>query len=349
MKKISVSDFIALSAHHLVFDVRSPDEYNHAHYPGAVSLPLFSNEERKVVGTAYKKQGKQIAIKLGLDFFGVKMRSMVEEVEKLCERIQPNDKKILVHCWRGGMRSAAVAWLLNLYGYEVYVLEGGYKAFRNWVLLQFEYPYQIKVLGGYTGSAKTETLHELENLGENIIDLEGIANHKGSAFGGIGQVPQPTQEMFENILALKILEKNPQHNANYFWVEDESQRIGNLIIPNAFWNSIRKSPLFFIDIPFEERLNFINQTYGNLDIEALKEATIRIQKRFGPNETKITLAFLDEKNIKAAFDILLNYYDKQYITALYKRENVEHLIQKITLTEINPKSNAEMVLSSQKK
>jgi tRNA 2-selenouridine synthase len=286
---------------------------------------------------------------LGLDFFGIKMRSMVEEVEKLCNRIQPNDKKILVHCWRGGMRSAAVAWLLNLYGYDVYVLEGGYKAFRNWVLLQFDYPYQIKVLGGYTGSAKTETIHELESLGENIIDLEGIANHKGSAFGGIGQMPQPSQEMFENILALEISEKVSQQKMQAFWIEDESQRIGNLIIPNAFWKNIRNAPLFFIDIPFEERLHFILSSYGNLDIEALKEATIRIQKRFGPNETKITLAFLDEKNIKAAFDILLNYYDKQYITALYKRENVEHLIQKITLTEINPKSNAEMVLSSQKK
>jgi tRNA 2-selenouridine synthase len=273
---------------------------------------------------------------------------MVEEVEKLCNRIQPNDKKILVHCWRGGMRSAAVAWLLNLYGYEVYVLEGGYKGFRNWVLLQFEYPYQIKVLGGYTGSAKTETLQELEKFGENIIDLEGIANHKGSAFGGIGQMPQPTQEMFENILALKISEKVSQQKMQAFWVEDESQRIGNLIIPNAFWNSIRKSTLFFIDIPFEERLNFIHQSYGNLNIEALKGATIRIQKRFGPNETKITLALLDENNIKAAFDILLNYYDKHYITALYKRENVEHLIQKIVLNEINPISNAEKVLSSQK-
>jgi tRNA 2-selenouridine synthase len=257
MKKISVSDFISLSEHHLVFDVRSPEEYNHAHYPSAVSLPLFSNEERKIVGTAYKKQSKEMAIKLGLDFFGTKMRSMVEEVEKLCDRIQPNNKKILVHCWRGGMRSAAVAWLLNLYGYDVYVLEGGYKAFRNWVLVQFEYPYQINVLGGYTGSAKTETLHELERLGENIIDLEGIANHKGSSFGGIGQMPQPTQEMFENILALKISEKNAQHNTNYFWVEDESQRIGDLIIPNAFWNSIRKSPLYFIDIPFENRLNLL--------------------------------------------------------------------------------------------
>lgn len=346
MKKISVSDFITLSEHHLVFDVRSPEEYNHAHYPGAVSLPLFSNEERKVVGTAYKKQGKQIAIKLGLDFFGIKMRSMVEEVEKLCDRIQPNNKKILVHCWRGGMRSAAVAWLLNLYGYDVYVLEGGYKVFRNWVLLQFEYPYQIKVLGGYTGSAKTETLQELEKLGENIIDLEGIANHKGSAFGGIGQMPQPTQEMFENILALKISDKNQHHNPNYFWVEDESQRIGNLIIPNAFWNSMRKSSLYFIDIPFENRLNFILQSYGNLEIQALKEATIRIQKRFGPNETKITLVYFEENNIKKAFENLLNYYDKNYITSLHKRENVEHLLHNIELLEISPKTNAEMVLSS---
>jgi len=215
-------------------------------------------------------------------------------------------------------------------------------------LLQFEYPYQIKVLGGYTGSAKTETLHELERLGENIIDLEGIANHKGSAFGGIGQMPQPTQEMFENILALKISEKVSQQKTQAFWVEDESQRIGRINIPNAFWNSIRKSTLYFTDIPFEHRLNFIIQSYGNLDIEALKEATIRIQKRFGPNETKITLALLDENNIKAAFENLLNYYDKHYIAALYKRENVEHLLQKIVLSEINPKSNAEKVLSSQK-
>jgi tRNA 2-selenouridine synthase len=244
------------------------------------------------------------------------------------------------------MRSAAVAWLLNLYGYEVYVLEGGYKAFRNWVLLQFEYPYQIKVLGGYTGSAKTETLHELESLGENIIDLEGIANHKGSTFGGIGQMPQPTQEMFENILALKVSEKVSQQKMQAFWVEDESQRIGNLNIPNAFWNSIRKSPLFFIDIPFEHRLNFIVQSYGILDIEALKDATIRIQKRFGPNETKITLAHFEENNIKEAFENLLNYYDKGYITSLHKRENVEHLLQKILLSEINPKANAEIVLSS---
>lgn len=346
MKKISVSDFITLSKHHLVFDVRSPEEYNHAHYPGAVSLPLFSNEERKIVGKAYKKQSKEMAIKLGLDFFGIKMRNMVEEVEKLCNRIQPNNKKILVHCWRGGMRSAAVAWLLNLYGYDVYVLEGGYKAFRNWVLLQFDYPYQIKVLGGYTGSAKTETLHELEKLGENIIDLEGIANHKGSAFGGIGQITQPTQEMFENILALKILEKNEQQKTKAFWVEDESQRIGRINIPNAFWNSIRKSTLYFIDIPFEHRLNFIVQSYGILDIEALKDATIRIQKRYGPNETKITLAHFEKNNIKEAFENLLHYYDKRYITSLHKRENVEHLLQKIVLTEISPKTNAESVLSS---
>jgi tRNA 2-selenouridine synthase len=236
--------------------------------------------------------------------------------------------------------------LLNLYGYDVYVLEGGYKAFRNWVLLQFEYPYPINVLGGYTGSAKTETLQELEKSGENIIDLEGIANHKGSTFGGIGQMPQPTQEMFENILALNISKKNSQQNTKAFWVEDESQRIGNLNIPNAFWNSIRKSPLYFIDIPFEHRLNFIVQSYGSLDIEALKDATIRIQKRYGPNETKITLAHFEENNIKEAFENLLHYYDKGYITSLHKRENVEHLIQKIVLTEISPKTNAEIVLSS---
>ena len=197
--RLTVQEFLTLAKEHSVLDVRSPGEFAHAHIPGAHSLPLFTDEERKVVGTAYKQESQQKAIKLGLDYFGVKMVKMVEEVEGIVDRWQMTDgskknkvdnvdiknKIVLVHCWRGGMRSAGVAWLLDLYGFKVYTLVGGYKAYRNWVLEQFEKEYPIRIIGGFTGSGKTEVLHSLAKKGENVIDLEKIASHKGSAFGSL--------------------------------------------------------------------------------------------------------------------------------------------------------------------
>jgi len=335
IKKISIVDFISLSSTHPVFDVRSPGEFTHAHFPGANSLPLFSDEERKVVGTEYKQKGKQPAIKIGLAYFGTKMKDIVEQVEK----IKSHNNVVLINCWRGGMRSAGIAWLLDLYGYEVYVLTGGYKAFRNWVLQQFEQEYEIKVLGGYTGSAKTELLLTIKEKDVNIIDLEGLAMHKGSAFGGIGLPKQPTQEMFENKLALSLFSNKS------FWLEDESQRIGSLNIPHSLWKTIRNAPLFFIEIPFNERLEFILKQYGNLDIEKLIEATTRIQKRLGPMETTTATNYLNENKIKEAFEILLGYYDKQYLKAMNKRENIKNILQTISSNTIDAEVNKQKLFS----
>jgi tRNA 2-selenouridine synthase len=342
IKKIAITDFIEQYSMHPIFDVRSEGEYKHAHIPGAISLPLFNNEERAVVGTAYKKEGKQKAIKLGLDYFSVKMRRMIEEVEHHTKK-HPN-KKIIVHCWRGGMRSAGVAWLLDLYGFEVYTIVGGYKAFRKWTLEQFEKEYKFYVLGGYTGSSKTELLKLLGENKQHVIDLEGLAHHKGSAFGSLGQLPQPSQEMFENKIALALYE-NAKQNINPIWVEDESQRIGGINIPNALWNTIRKSPLYFMDIPFEERLHFILKNYGVFDKEQLVNAIMRIQKRFGPLETKTAINFILEGDIKNAFNLLLKYYDKQYIKAMHNRENLNSLLHNISSNTIEPEVNIEMLLS----
>ncbi|MEO8171934.1 MAG: tRNA 2-selenouridine(34) synthase MnmH, partial [Sediminibacterium sp.] len=204
--KLSIEEFLQLSAEYAVLDVRSPGEFAHAHIPGAHSLPLFSDEERKIVGTAYKQESKEKAIKLGLDFFGTKMVKMVEEAERIVKswKLKAKGEKsntVIVHCWRGGMRSAGVAWLLDLYGFKVYTLVGGYKVYRKWVLQQFEKEYQLNMVGGYTGSGKTEALHVIAKKQQPVIDLENLASHKGSAFGGFGQPPQPSQEMFENLLA----------------------------------------------------------------------------------------------------------------------------------------------------
>lgn len=342
-KKISISEFIQHHQETPVFDVRSPGEFSHAHIPTAFNLPLFTDEERRIVGTAYKQQGKQPAIKLGLDFFGMKMKTMVEIVESELKNQNYLSKKIIIHCWRGGMRSAGVSWLLELYGYEVYVLAGGYKSFRNWVLNQLTLSYKIKVLGGYTGSSKTAVLKSLQSAQQNIIDLEAIANHKGSAFGGIGQQPQPTQEMFENKLAIELSNITRAGIETKFWIEDESQRIGTINIPHSFWKTMRASTLHFIDIPFEERLNYIIKEYGELDNQSLIDATLRIQKRLGPNETKITVGYLKENNIREAFIILLQYYDKTYLQALNKREEAGQKIVKHFASNIDVEKNAEIL------
>lgn len=334
--KIDIESFLAFSQNSLILDVRSPSEYLHAHINGAYSLPLFSDEERKVVGTAYKQESKEKAIKLGLDYFGPKMRTIVEEVEHLT---LGNSKKILVHCWRGGMRSGGVAWLLDLYGFDVYQLTGGYKAYRNWVLQQFEKPYTFKILSGNTGSGKTYLLHKLEESGLQMIDLEGLANHKGSALGGIGQPPQPSQEMFENILAGHLSSKDPE---SFILVEDESQRIGNVNIPISIWQKMKYSDLIYLQIPFGERLKYLVQEYGKLPVEELKNAILRIQKRLGGLETKNALQHLEESNLSGCFEILLRYYDKWYEKALHSKENGE--IINIEAQVVNVEENAKKII-----
>ena len=354
IQKISTGQLLQLSEQFPVLDVRSPGEYIHAHIPDAYSLPLFNDEERKIIGTAYKKESREKAIKLGLDFFGVKMRPMVEEAEKIVSsyglRVVTNatrnpqpatSKTMIVHCWRGGMRSSAVAWLLNFYGFNVYLLEGGYKDYRNWVLSQFEKSYDFNIVGGYTGSGKTELLKALQLKGHAVIDLEGLACHKGSAFGALGQLAQPTNEMFENLLAGAL----HQNKEKFFWLEDESQRIGSLNIPHSFWHTMRSKPVYFIDIPFEKRLEYIHSGYGSISKELLINAIVRIKKRLGPLETKTAIGFLVEDDVKECFRILLSYYDKTYLKALQNRENLASLLNKTGCLGVDAISNTEKLIS----
>jgi tRNA 2-selenouridine synthase len=345
IQRLTIKDFLAQSKDHPLLDARSPGEYDYAHIPTAISFPLFTDEERKIVGTTYKQKSREDAIKIGLDFFGPKMRKMVEEAENMISKRQlaignnEDSKSVFVYCWRGGMRSAAIAWLLDLYGFKVYTLAGGYKAFRNHVLKTFEQPFQFKILGGYTGSGKTEVLNELEKQGKIVIDLEKIASHKGSAFGSFKMPPQPKQEMFENLLATELWKKSPltTHHSP-IWLEDESQRIGDLNLPNALWNTMRNAPIFFLEIPFEERLNHIVEEYGECEKEKLIDATKRISQRLGGLDAKNTIGFLDKDEMKEAFRILLRYYDKHYLKGLHNRNDISSLLTKIdceTVTATN--------------
>jgi tRNA 2-selenouridine synthase len=356
--KLTVEEFLALASINTVLDVRSPGEYTHAHIPGAKSLPLFTDEERKIVGKAYKQESKEKAIKIGLKYFGTKMVKMVNEVEALTKNDPSEKKTVLVHCWRGGMRSAGVAWLLDLYGFKVYSLVGGYKAYRKWVLAQFEIQYPIIVIGGYTGSGKTEVLHSLASKGFSILDLEGLAHHKGSAFGSLGQLPQPTQEHFENKLAKELSFFNKTHStsnatqeasmteysiAKALIVEDESQRIGDVNIPTVFFKQMRETKVYFLNIPFDERLAFITANYGQFEKDKLVNAIIRIKKKLGGLETKTAINALIEDDITSCFRVLLHYYDKLYEKGLLRRAEAIKMVQKIPCKKVDAEKNASTV------
>ncbi len=305
MKRCGTEEFLKLATEHPIFDARTPAEFDDGHLPEAHNLPLFDNEERAEVGTLYKKKGRKEAILRGLDFVGPKMRGLIEQVEAVCEPPGP----VLLHCWRGGMRSSSVAWLLELYGYEITVLEGGYKAYRHHVLETFETQFdELIVLGGLTGSGKTEVLDELVELGEQVIDLEGLANHRGSAFGGIER-EVVAQQQFENDLARVISETDPSRRV---WVEDESRLVGSCFIPDGFWEQKRRAPLVCLDISHDTRLDRLVAEYGEHPTEELAESFRGIQKRLGGRRLTLSLEALDEGDLRTAGHEALKYYDKAY-------------------------------------
>lgn len=245
------------------------------------------------------------------------------------------------------MRSGAISWLLDLYGFKVYTLNGGYKKYRNYVLDTFKIPFQFNIIGGYTGSGKTELLNTLKEKGETIVDLEDIAKHKGSAFGSIGMPLQPGQEMFENILSFnlrKILEASPEGGGlEVVWLEDESQRIGQVNLPKDLWENMRRSPVYFLDIPFEERLGHIAQEYGKLDPEKLIDAIGRIAQKLGNLNAKTAISLLNEGKIRESFDILLKYYDKFYFKSLHNRESINSLLHTIECKSVSPENADQLV------
>lgn len=342
INKLSIEEFLEFAKQHPVLDVRSLGEYQHAHIPKAISFPLFTNDERKVVGTAYKQESREKAIKIGLEYFGKNLVNLVEEAEKIILTNKNSGREVGLHCWRGGMRSASVAWLLDLYGFKVYLLQGGYKSYRNWVLNQFDNNYDLKILGGYTGSNKTGLLKSL-HANHNVIDLEGLSGHKGSAYGNLDMIPQPGQEYFENLLATELYQCSLQKSKGPILLEGESQRIGTVNIPLNFYKVMRKRPLLVLNVPFETRLNFIIQEYGKYEKEKLISATLRIKKKLGGLEMKNAINCLLEDDLKGCFTILLNYYDKLYLKSTSGNEFKDRQVIQIDSDTVDSKVNLEKI------
>jgi tRNA 2-selenouridine synthase len=301
-----------LSASGVILDVRSPSEYRQGHLPGAVSFPLFTDAERSQVGTCYKQQGRDEAVELGFAIAGPKFAQFIAEAKQLA-----GDRRVRVHCWRGGMRSGAVAWVLEMAGFEVATLAGGYKAFRRWALATVEQPKPIVIMGGMTGTGKTDILAALSQKGAQVLDLEALASHRGSSFGGLGLPPQPTNEQFENDIAVRWAAFDARQPV---WIEAESSRIGLCRVPEPLFHQMSRAVVLEIKRSRSERLAGLVQVYGSADRQDLIQATLRIQKRLGGQRTKEAIELIQAEKLTEAFDLILDYYDKTYTYDLQRRQ-----------------------------
>ena len=320
IQRVSISEFLSQVQDHLMIDVRSPLEFAQGHIPGAVNIALFSDAERAVVGTLYKQAGKQQAIVQGLAVVGPKLAVFVQEVQALTDK-----KSVFVYCWRGGMRSGSFAWLLNLSGYDVFVLQSGYKAYRNFAIEEFSKPLQLIVLSGKTGTGKTILLHDYAKQGKQIIDLEGLACHKGSVFGGIGQ-QSPTQEQFENNLADVIASFD---TTQQIWIEDESRHIGKIMIPVGLWEQKCCAPMQLIEKSKEERITLLMKEYQDCSNQDLQLAVINLQKHLGLQRCLEAQQLLEQDNRMEFCAMLLDHYDRAYEFSFAKRDNKKsNLIEK---------------------
>lgn len=335
---IKIESFISLSARFPVIDVRAPSEFQQGHIPGAINIPLFDDQERKVVGTAYKQINKEAAMYAGLDFAGKKLVKLAKEGE----RVAGKNKVLLVHCWRGGMRSRSMVWLFETMGISCHLLEGGYKSYRSYVRQVLASPLNLLVIGGRTGSGKTAILHHLKKAGEQVIDLEGLAHHKGSAFGALGEPDQPSTEQFENELCREISILDPE---KVCWIEDESRNVGKCVIPGELYSRMKEADLVFLDISRELRASHLVGDYAKYEQEDLRACVRKIEKRLGGDRTKEALEAIDREDYYQTAMITLHYYDKAYMFSLEKNHTNYRILGS---EDVDPVKNAELLINYEK-
>ncbi|MCP9927603.1 tRNA 2-selenouridine(34) synthase MnmH [Cyanobium sp. CH-040] len=330
--RLAVEAFLAAPGP--LLDVRTPAEFAQGHIPGALNLPLFDDAGRAEVGTLYKGQGRQAAVLRGLALVGPRLEAMGAELTRRAAASPGAPLRLL--CWRGGMRSASVAWLAAQLDLPAVLMEGGYKAYRRWVLAQFERPWPLRLLGGRTGTGKTDLLLALAECGVAVVDLEGLAHHRGSSFGALGLPPQPSSEHYENRLALALrgLEGAPE-----IWLEAESVQVGRCRIPAGLWRQMKAAPALAVQRPLEHRLAQLVRIYGVQDPQELAEATRRIARRLGPQRTAAALEAIAARDWTAACRQMLDYYDR-----CYDHDLSAHTSQPVELGELSAEAAAQLLL-----
>ena len=308
-----------------IFDVRSPCEFQNGHIPGAISFPLFTDEERASVGTVYKQKGHDSAVLLGLSIVGPKLAQMAATLQRYMHEAGTTECRLL--CYRGGMRSASVQWLSGFIRFPCVRLASGYKGYRAYVLKLFEMKYTFLSVGGRTGSGKTLLLKNLKKQGHQVIDLEELANHRGSAFGLLPNQQQPTIEQFENRIAQELALLDP---TKPIFIEDESRSIGSCVIPKGIYDHMSTSPLIWLDAQSDERLSRIMEQYGQLSTSWLLECTKKLSKRLGGERVSMICSYIENGSLQEAAKELMMYYDATYDHGLHSKTRIV-----LTATEEN--------------
>jgi tRNA 2-selenouridine synthase len=334
--KTDIITFLELARGMPIIDVRSPSEFSTGHIPGAFNIPLFDDREREAVGIRYKREGRTQAILEGLKLSGTSMHLKLEKALKLS-----SGGRLLVHCWRGGMRSEAMAWLFSLGGIETEVLEGGYKSYRHFVLENLSVNSNMIILGGLTGSGKTHILEYLKGKGHQVINLEGLAHHKGSAFGSLGQQPQPSSEHFANLLFDEWKNIDPGQPV---WLEDESRNIGTVFMPEEFYLNMQKNPVIILMMDIKTRLPRLIEEYSCFSSEMLVSTIMKISRRLGGDRAKEAIEAVQRSDFAKAIGITLQYYDKTYLFGLGRKQE-KNIVYANTDTD-DIETNALKILES---
>ena len=313
----------------LLIDVRSPEEYYKGHMPNSISIPIFNNEERSIIGKKYKYSGRENAVREGFKIIENKIDKIINTFILIKKEFQistidktANDTCIKIYCARGGMRSQSMLWLLEKFHYPCVTLNGGYKTYRNWVLNIFKDRQKIIVIGGKTGTRKTKILEKLKALGYQILDFENLANHRGSSFGGLGMKEQPTNEQYENLIAEDL---NKFNKKKIIFVEAESANIGKNRIPHELYKQMKNSKRIEIIRNEKIRIKELINTYSKYKKNDLKESVLKITKRLGPQRTKSAINSIDKEDWENVCKSVLDYYDRCYEHELKDKKDVNVL------------------------
>lgn len=312
IQKIEITELLQNQEQFVVVDVRSAKEYQEDHIPGAVSMPILSDEERHEVGTLYKQVSKESAKEQGLVYAAPKLLTYYQ----FARDVVKSGKRICFACFRGGMRSHSVATVVTMMNIPAYVLEGGYKAYRQEVNRFFEapMPFTLLVLHGYTGVGKSLALEALERQGEPIVHLERLAKNSGSVYGNVFYDDRIiTQKNFESALYAEI-QANLRQGKNYAWVESEGKRVGKAVLPSQFYQATANGVHIRLETSIQQRIQNLYHDYsdgGRMDV--LISATDRLRKRLGHERCdKILKAIHQNRMEEAIEDLLVHYYDPLY-------------------------------------
>ncbi|MAJ44110.1 MAG: tRNA 2-selenouridine(34) synthase MnmH [Candidatus Marinimicrobia bacterium] len=329
IKTIEIDSAIKVS-NAIWIDVRCNREYNKGHYTKSKNIPLFSDIEFDHLGKVYKKYGKKKAIKIGYEFI---LKSKLNTLKQISNY---KESKLFIYCARGGLRSRAFYYLLFENNYDSQIINNGYKAIRGSVFDSFYERKRIMLIGGYTGSNKTLIINQMSKNNINTINLEKLANHKGSAFGDLGIESQATQQQFENDLSYYWLRL--KKNKTVF-IESESRTIGKVVIPEQIWHQMNNSFYLRINMRIERRIENLISEYGNFSSEQLKIRLERISNKLGDKNYKIALKYIKNGDLVELCNLLLNnYYDKMYNYSVNKR--------KTKISELNVKDESIMEIIS---